>query len=144
MTPREIAALHEGGHVAAYVAFDDRVRGVALLGEDGGITNGLVRIATNTPGRDVLRSLSGPAGEYLIVGRYGRSQCTTDIAKAERIAVDHGLRIDHMWIDALALVRSHQGNIEKIAEALLRRIRLSSNDIDSLVNCGWASPRWTA
>jgi len=142
MTPREILAYHEAGHAACYRHLGDQICSVEL--KDGrGLCDGFVgRPDTDTPLRDVLRCLSGPAAEYTLVGSITCGRI--DLDDAARYARDAGMCVDDVWPDALALIQRYQDDIEAVAEALLRHGRLDGSAIERLIGRGWISPRWAS
>jgi len=155
MTPAEVTAYHEAGHAIAYRHFGNRIRSVELFDAGGGFTCGHCWASQDTPLRKAMRSLSGPASEYVATGTVDRDHCRTDLENAARYARDGGIRLDDVWPEALALVDRYQHDIETVAEELLRRGRLDGAAILRLIGpprtpyrfrdaTSWQSPRWAA
>jgi hypothetical protein len=142
MTLSEIAALHESGHVICYRHFDDKVKLVELLHAGEGHTRGLRRVSTNTPFRDAMRCLTGPASEAFYCGDFVRDNSHTDLWQAAQYLRGSRWRTDDIWPAAMAVVKDHHQQIEGIAQALLRRRHLTGTDIERLLGCGWISSRW--
>jgi len=130
-------AYHEAGHVVARHAFGFAPTEVSIRRDGSGLVRG--GATTKRPGEIIIIALAGPVAEVLAAGARDLGTCRGDIVYAMRVldAAYGADRADEVFeLHAAAahdIVRARWASVERVAEALLAKRRLSGRQVRALL-----------